>query len=57
LEDWIKRLKEWKEKGLQSFYFFIHAGDAPSLSLFNYFIPKLNQELNLNIRVPGQTLK
>ncbi|WPU99194.1 DUF72 domain-containing protein [Mucilaginibacter sp. cycad4] len=55
LEGWIKRLKEWKQQGLQSLYFFIHAGDAPSLSLYDYFITKLNQELQLNIQLPGET--
>lgn len=56
LGEWVKRLKEWKEHGLQSLYFFIHAGDAPSLSLYDYFIAKLNQELELNIQIPGEKL-
>jgi uncharacterized protein YecE (DUF72 family) len=56
LAEWIKRLKAWKEQGLQSFYFFIHAGDAPTLTLFEFFIPKLNQELNLALKIPGSAL-
>ncbi|QEM03706.1 DUF72 domain-containing protein [Mucilaginibacter rubeus] len=56
LEEWAKRLKIWKEKGLQSLYFFIHAGDAPSLSLYQFFITTLNKELGLNIYIPGNTL-
>ncbi|NVM66958.1 uncharacterized protein YecE (DUF72 family) [Mucilaginibacter sp. SG538B] len=56
LDEWVNRLKVWKEQGLQSLYFFIHAGDAPSLSMYNYFIAKLNRELELTIQIPGQTL-
>lgn len=56
LDEWIKRLKEWKDQGLQSVYFFIHAGDTPSLSLFNYLIPRLNRELGSTIKIPEQTL-
>jgi uncharacterized protein YecE (DUF72 family) len=57
LDEWVKRLKAWKQTGLKSLYFFIHAGDAPSLSLYDYFIDSLNRELGLKIQTPGQSLK
>jgi len=56
LDEWAISLKAWKQQGLQSLYFFIHAGDAPALTLFEYLIPKLNQELDLAIKVPGSAL-
>ena len=56
LDEWAKRLKSWKQQGLQSLYFFIHAGDAPALTLFKYFIPKLNRELGVDIKIPGRAL-
>lgn len=54
LEEWVGRLKEWKQQGLQSLYFFIHAGDTPSLPLYEHFVTKLNQELTLKVPLPGQ---
>jgi hypothetical protein len=53
LDDWIARLKDWKSKGLQSAWFFIHSYDetfAPELAA--YFINKLNAEFGLSLKVP-----
>ncbi|MDQ3536364.1 MAG: DUF72 domain-containing protein [Bacteroidota bacterium] len=53
LDDWIDRLKQWKDQGLEQLCFFVHQNveeESPVLSA--YFIEKLNQELDLNLKVP-----
>jgi len=57
LDEWLKRLVSWKVQGLRSLYFFIHAGDTPKLTLFNYLIPKLNKQLGLQLQIPGRYAK
>jgi uncharacterized protein YecE (DUF72 family) len=56
LDDWLARIKKWKEMGLQSLYFFVHQNiekESPLLSA--YFIQKLNKELGTELKIP-QTL-
>jgi len=56
LDDWVDRVQEWREAGLQSLYFFVHQNvEVESPLLSSYFIGKLNKALGLNIRGP-QTL-
>lgn len=53
LEDWIPRLKKWKEEGLQKLYFFVHQNDeVESPLLAKDFIEKLNKALKTNVPVP-----
>ncbi len=50
LEDRVKRLCEWKEKGLKKIHFFVHQNmelESPLLSA--YFIDNLNRELKTNL--------
>lgn len=55
LEDWIPRLKKWKEQGLQKLYFFVHQNDeVESPLLATDFIGKLNKALKINVPVPKQ---
>jgi len=54
LDDWIVRLKKWKEQGLREFYFFVHQNielESPLLSA--YFIEKLNKELGTGLKIPA----
>ncbi len=54
LDEWILRLKEWKELGLQNLYFFVHQNiekESPLLSA--YFIKKMNEVLKTNIEPPS----
>jgi uncharacterized protein YecE (DUF72 family) len=54
LDDWVKRIKQWRKEGLQSLHFFVHQNiekESPLLSA--YFIKKINKELNLNLKVPN----
>ncbi|MEN3324074.1 DUF72 domain-containing protein [Mariniflexile soesokkakense] len=54
LDDWIERLKVWKQQGIKEIDFFIHQNiekESPLLSA--YFIKKLNRELGYNLVIPN----
>lgn len=53
LDDWVDRIAEWQDAGLQALYFFVHQNvelESPLLSA--YFLDKLNARLSLAIRGP-----
>lgn len=53
LQDWIKRLTEWKAAGLQNLYFFMHQSfehEMPMLS--TYFIEELNKAWGTELKIP-----
>lgn len=55
LDDWVKRLYEWKNLGLENIHFFIHQNlEVESPLLASYFIQKLNAKLNLDLKIPNQ---
>ena len=57
LDDWLVRIKAWKEQGLNQLYFFVHQNlekESPLLSA--YFIRKLNAEFDLDLKVPNTLL-
>ncbi|MFC3197460.1 DUF72 domain-containing protein [Parapedobacter deserti] len=58
LDDWVARIKEWRDAGLQSLYFFVHQNvEVESPLLSRYFIDKLNNTLGLKVRGPhGQLI-
>ena len=54
LGDWIKRLVEWKNQGINHIHFFVHQNielESPLLS--KYFINKLNNHLDTKLGLPG----
>jgi uncharacterized protein YecE (DUF72 family) len=54
LDDWLVRIKLWKEQGLQHLYFFVHQNvEKASPLLSAYFIKKLNKELGMKLVVPA----
>ena len=61
LEDWITRIKIWKEQGLEKLYFFVHQNlekESPLLSA--KFTQDFNQAFDFDLKVPeagGQTKK
>lgn len=58
LEDWVPRLKQWVERGLQHIHFFVHQNDEQeSPQLAAHFISKLNQELGTDLKVPDVQAK
>ncbi len=53
LEDWVVRLKEWSDQGLEQIHFFVHQNDerrSPELSA--HFIKKLNEEIGSDQKIP-----
>jgi uncharacterized protein YecE (DUF72 family) len=57
LDDWVERIKQWRQEGLQSLHFFVHQNiekESPLLSA--YFIQKMNKEFNLNLKVPAMAI-
>jgi uncharacterized protein YecE (DUF72 family) len=53
IDQWIDRIQEWIDQGLQNCYFFMHQHEelySPELS--KYLIEKLNKKCKLNIPVP-----
>ncbi|QLL58574.1 MULTISPECIES: DUF72 domain-containing protein [Empedobacter] len=57
LDEWIDTIKLWKAEGLQKLYFFIHQNlELESPMLAKYFIKKLNNDLDLDIRGPQDEL-
>ena len=54
LDDWLARIKTWRNEGLNQLYFFVHQNlekESPLLSA--YFIKKLNAEFGLDLKVPA----
>jgi uncharacterized protein YecE (DUF72 family) len=54
LDDWVKRLKFWKDQGMEKLYFFVHQNmekESPMLSA--HFIKKINKELGTDLNIPG----
>lgn len=55
LDDWVERLKFWKDQGMEKLYFFVHQNmekESPMLSA--HFIKKINQELDTDLGIPGE---
>ncbi len=55
LDDWVTRLKSWKEHGLEKLYFFVHQNiekESPLLS--SHFIKMLNKELGTSLKIPNE---
>tara|TARA_R110000868_G_scaffold124800_1_gene329664 strand:- start:109 stop:996 length:888 start_codon:yes stop_codon:yes gene_type:complete len=55
LDEWVERLKLWKEQGVKEIDFFIHQNiekESPLLS--SYFIKKLNTELGYSLKIPKE---
>lgn len=52
-DEWVDRIAQWKEQGLQSVWFFMHQHDERySPELADYVIKKMNERLNVNIPRP-----
>ncbi|SEO08817.1 Uncharacterized conserved protein YecE, DUF72 family [Mucilaginibacter gossypiicola] len=54
MDDWADRLKDWKEKGLQTVWFFMHQNDEKHVpEACVYFINQLNSRLGTSIKPPN----
>lgn len=55
LDEWVIKLKEWIDAGLQNVYFFIHQNlEKESPLLATHFINNINAEFGLDLRIPHQ---
>jgi uncharacterized protein YecE (DUF72 family) len=53
IDDWVERIVQWKESGLEQLCFFVHQNVEKSSPLFSaYLIEKLNNKLNLGLHIP-----
>ncbi|TWJ04511.1 uncharacterized protein YecE (DUF72 family) [Mucilaginibacter frigoritolerans] len=53
VDEWVERIAQWKELGLQSVWFFMHQHDEQySPKLADYVVEQLNQKLGLSLRRP-----
>ena len=53
LDEWVERIREWREDGLQSLWFFVHGGEAnKELAWSTYLINNLNHALGLTLEAP-----
>ena len=56
LDEWVERLKIWKDQGISNIHFFVHQNlEVESPLLAGYFIKKLNTHLNTQLHIPGHT--
>lgn len=52
-DEWVERIKQWQQMGLQSVWFFMHQHDERySPELADYVVEKFNKELGLNLMRP-----
>lgn len=50
VDEWVVRIKEWLDKGLQKVYFFLHQHDEADTPLIaDYTIEQFNKNLNSNL--------
>ncbi|MDB5117158.1 MAG: hypothetical protein JWQ79_2650 [Mucilaginibacter sp.] len=53
VDEWVNRIKQWRDMGLQSVWFFMHQHDERySPELADYVSDQLNQKLGLNLHRP-----
>ena len=53
LDEWVARIEEWRNAGLNKLYFFIHQNvEVESPLLAAHFISKLNKALDLSLKYP-----
>ncbi len=53
MDEWVDRIAQWVDTGLENIYFFAHQDDeAHTPATCDYFIKSINKKLNLNIKTP-----
>ncbi|QCR23885.1 DUF72 domain-containing protein [Pontibacter sp. SGAir0037] len=58
IDDWVVRLKQWFDAGLQKLYFFVHEPDnITSPDLAAYLIEKLNATCGFHLKMPKKFLQ
>lgn len=55
LQDWVARIKHWKDSGIEQVNFFIHQNIEEELPLLSaHFIKNLNQLLEIDLKIPNE---
>lgn len=55
LDEWVDRIRKWREQGLQKLYFFVHQNtELESPLLATHFIKELNRALDLELTIPAK---
>ena len=53
IDDWVQRIRQWMETGLEKCYFFMHQHEElHSPALIKYFIEQLNKHCGTSIKAP-----
>ncbi len=53
IDDWVARMKSWKEKGIKHIYFFMHQHEElHSPELCKYLIAEMNKKIGTQLKVP-----
>lgn len=53
LDEWVTRIKKWRQAGLENLYFFVHQNEELSSAFLSaYFIEKLNKALKTDLKIP-----
>jgi uncharacterized protein YecE (DUF72 family) len=51
IDDWVQRMKQWKDQGIQRIWFFMHQHEElHSPELCRYLIPEINKHCGTNIK-------
>jgi uncharacterized protein YecE (DUF72 family) len=51
VDDWVQRMKQWKDQGIQRIWFFMHQHEElHSPELCRYLIPEINKHCGTNIK-------
>lgn len=55
LDEWVERIADWTEKGLEKLYFFVHQNiEVASPLLSAHFIDKLNKKIGTSLHIPNK---
>lgn len=55
LDDWVERLKIWKDAGINDINFFVHQNIEKESSLLSaYLIKQLNSKLGTDLKIPNE---
>lgn len=54
MDDWVERIKDWSEKGLEEVYFYVHQeNEAHTPITADYFIKKVNAFCGVDVKRPN----
>ncbi len=54
IDDWVERISQWADTGLETCYFFMHQhNELHAPELIRYFIEQLNKHCDTGLTIPG----